>query len=109
MGNLKSTSTKIHTMKKLLILSILAVTASLAQAGSCGDKSGTDKKGEKSDLTHSSMTLACDKTCDRDKKKDMEKSGFTDSSMTLACGKTSDSDKKKDGKQTHSTVFEAAA
>ncbi|MFQ3243121.1 MAG: hypothetical protein ACI9JZ_002831 [Lentimonas sp.] len=96
-------------MKKLLILSMLAVTASLAHAGSCGDKCGTDKKGEKSGLTQSPMTLACDKTCDGDKKKDMEKPGFNESSMTLACDKTCDGDKKKDGKQTHSTVFQAAA
>lgn len=84
-------------MKKLLILSLLALTASFAHAGSCGDRSGTDKKKDKKTaLTASSMTLACDTSCDGSKKDKDGKAGMTEASMTFACDATCDGDKKGD-------------
>ena len=82
-------------MKKLLILSLLALTASFAYAGSCGDGCGSDKKGEKPGVATTSMTIACDKTCDGEKKEGAGKVGMTDAATTLACDKTCDGEKKE--------------
>ena len=90
------------------MISVLALTASLAHAGSCGDQCGgdKDKKGEKTGLTTTSITVACDKTCDGDKKKG-EKASLAESVVEMACDKTCDGDKKKSGETKYSASIEA--
>ena len=79
-------------MKKLLVISLLAVTTSLSYAGSnCGKKCDKNATGEKTGLVESSVTVAgsdCGKKCD--KKADLEKPGITGAATEFAgsgCGK----------------------
>ena len=95
-------------MKKTLILSILALTASLAHAGSCGGDYDTDKKGDKSGVVEPTMTIACGKSNDGDKKTDPKKTGFTIYVTELACD-TSGDGKGKSDKLFDSTVIGAIA
>lgn len=90
-----------NTMKKLLTIAILALSASFAHAGSCGGNPDKDKEGEKKGATASSQTLACGKKADADKDGDSEKSGFITGQLEVAgnCGKGGDSDEPaKEGK-----------
>lgn len=91
-------------MKKRLTLSVLAFSASLAYAGSCGGGYGKDKKGDKSGLTQPAVSIACVKSSGDDTKESPPKTGFTESANALACGTAGDG-KGKSGKLTDSTVI----
>ncbi|CAA6678031.1 MULTISPECIES: hypothetical protein [unclassified Lentimonas] len=87
-------------MKKLLTLSILALTSSLAHAGAGCDENKCDKKtGETAGLTiHSSLVA-----CGGDKKDDKEKGGATGLTETSSLVAGSCGDKKGDNKEGKST------
>jgi hypothetical protein len=88
-------------MKKLLTIAILALSASLAHAGSCGGNPDKDKEGEKKGATASSQTIACGKKADGDKDNGSDKSGFITGQLEIAgnCGKGGDAEEPaKEGK-----------
>ncbi|MEN8790582.1 MAG: hypothetical protein ABF324_00180, partial [Lentimonas sp.] len=105
------THTQITTMKKLLVISFLALTSSLVYAGSsCGDKCDKDGKGDKAEAIESSVIVAgkdCGKKCG--KKKDAEEAENTAVDTQFAgkdCGKKCD--KKKDTEEANSSGFAAS-
>ena len=93
----------IYKMKKLLMISFFALITSLAHAGSCGDESGKEKKGEKTGVAGSSVVIACDKTDGGEGKKMEGKASSSSVPFELAgnCGGDDKTDKdKKEGKTT---------
>ena len=94
-------------MKKLLIISVLTVTASLAHAGSCGDKGSKDESEKKTGISEPTTSIACGKK-DGDKK-GTGTEGFVESAGMLACDCAGDGKKDKKGSATFSESPEFVA